>query len=92
MSPVSFPAAATTFSASPSPIPNLASVVNAAYAANLPVTPYSEALLELTYQAQIMAGWTLQPVAQYIVEPGAGLGGTRLRNAAVVGLRTTIAY
>ncbi len=68
------------------------SVVDAAYAANLSVTPYREALLELTYQAQIMTGWTLQPVAQYVIEPGAGLGGTKLPNAVVVGLRTTIAY
>ncbi len=68
------------------------SVVNAAYNANLSVAPYREALLELTYQAQIMTGWTVQPVAQYIIEPDAGLGGTKLPNAAVVGLRTTIAY
>lgn len=69
-----------------------ASVVNAATAAALPVVPTCEAMVELTYQAQILPGWSAQPVAQYIVNPGAGLGGVSLPNAVVLGLRTTIAF
>jgi porin len=49
-------------------------------------------MLETTYQAQIMPGWTVQPVAQYIIHPNARLAGTDYRNALVLGLRTTINY
>ena len=55
-----------------------------------------EAAIELTYQAQIVPGWTIQPDFQYIFHPGAHLalpGSTRpIRDAAVFGLRTTITY
>lgn len=58
-----------------------------------------EALIELTYQAQILPGWTLQPDFQYIFHPGGNvpnplvLGSTvPIRDAAVFGIRTTIKY
>jgi porin len=63
-----------------------------------PVRDY-EAVLELTYQAQIVPGWTIQPDFQYIFHPGGHVAdpadpdGLRpLRNAAVLGVRTTIRY
>jgi porin len=65
---------------------------NAARDAGLSPLPDYEALLEVTYQAQIVAGWTLQPVAQYVVNPGAHLNGTNYRNATVIGLRTTLTF
>ncbi|MCE4222668.1 carbohydrate porin [Methylobacterium sp. C25] len=55
----------------------------------------SEAVLELTYQAEIVPGLTVQPDFQYVMRPGGGLvddQGNRIRNAAVFGLRTTINY
>ncbi|MDB5596195.1 MAG: Carbohydrate-selective porin OprB [Hyphomicrobiales bacterium] len=59
----------------------------------------SEAMLEVTYSAQIVPGWTVQPNFQYIVRPSGGVVdpqdpfGTRvLKNAAVLGLRTTLKY
>ncbi|MDB5649485.1 MAG: Porin [Hyphomicrobiales bacterium] len=59
----------------------------------------SEAMLEVTYSAQIVPGWTVQPNFQYIVRPSGGVvdpqdpSGTRiLKNAAVFGLRTTLKY
>lgn len=56
-----------------------------------------EVLLELTYAAQIVPGWTLQPDVQYIWRPGAGAGhpanpARRIRDAAMLGLRTTLGY
>ena len=51
------------------------------------------------YQYQIRDGWTAQPNFQYIIHPGGGatlpLGphaGTHLKNAAVLGLRTTLKF
>ena len=57
----------------------------------------SEFLLEATYSAQIVAGWTLQPNVQYVIRPNGGAADpnmpTRpLRNAAIVGLRTTFRF
>jgi porin len=58
----------------------------------------SEVLLEITYQVQIVRGWTLQPDFQYVWRPFGGAahpgdpGGRRIRNAAVIGLRTTLQY
>jgi porin len=63
----------------------------------LPVRDY-ELAAELTYQAQIVPGWTVQPDFQYILHPG---GGTvdpinpfigRIPDAAVFLLRTQISY
>jgi porin len=63
----------------------------------LPVRDY-ELVTELTYQAQIIPGWTVQPDFQYIFHPG---GGTidplnpfvgRIPNAAVFAVRTQISF
>ena len=58
----------------------------------------SEALIEVTYQAQIVPGWTVQPDFQYIFRPGGNVSnprdpnGAAVKNTAVFGLRTTIRY
>lgn len=64
---------------------------------DLGVTPVRnfEALLELTYQAQIVPGWTVQPDFQYVIHPGGYIAdgsGQPAKNAVVIGLRTTIAF
>ena len=55
-----------------------------------------EALLEISYTAEIKPGWTLQPDFQYIWQPGGNVpnesGNAAVANAAVVGLRTTIGF
>ena len=56
-----------------------------------------EAVLEVTYQAQIVPGWTLQPDFQYIIHPGGNVGDPddprfAVKNAAVFGLRSVIRY
>jgi porin len=61
-----------------------------------PVPDY-EAVIELTYQAQIAPGWTIQPNFQYIFHPGGNVGhpddeSVPIRNAAVFGVRTQIRY
>jgi porin len=63
-----------------------------------PIRDY-EAVLELTYQAQIVPGWTVQPNFQYIFHPGGNVANplnpsdpAPLRNAAVIGVRTSIKY
>jgi porin len=65
--------------------------------AALPSRDY-ELVVELTYQAQIVAGWTVQPDFQYIFHPGGGainpvnpLTG-RIPDAAVLGIRTAISF
>jgi porin len=58
----------------------------------------SEAVIEVTYQAQVVPGWTVQPDFQYVFRPGGGAAnpreanGGRIRDAAIFGLRTTIRY
>jgi len=58
----------------------------------------SEALIEVTYQAQIIPGWTVQPDFQYVFRPGGNVSnprdpnGTAVKDAAIFGLRTTIRY
>ena len=37
----------------------------------------SEALLQATYQAQIIPGWTIQPDFQYVIRPSGGIPTTR---------------
>src|SRR3954468_10561938 len=64
----------------------------------LPPVRSSEALIEVTYQAQVIPGWTVQPDFQYVVRPGGHIqnprdpDGAAIKNAAVFGLRTTIRY
>jgi porin len=57
----------------------------------------NELALELTYQAQIVPGWTVQPDFQYIFHPGGGVAdpynpAIRIPNAAVFGVRTTVTF
>jgi porin len=58
-----------------------------------------EALLTAVYQYQVRDGWTVQPNFQYIIHPGGGatnpsgaFAGQSLKNAAVLGLRTTLKF
>ena len=58
-----------------------------------------EGLLTAVYQYQIRDGWTLQPNFQYIIHPGGGatnpsgpVAGRALKNAAVLGIRTTLKF
>jgi porin len=63
----------------------------------LPVRDY-ELAVELTYQTQIIGGWYVQPDFQYIYHPGYGAANPknptlgRIRDAAVLGVRTTIKF
>ena len=43
-----------------------------------PIRKY-EGLFEMTYQAQVMTGWTLQPDFQYIFRPGGGISSPTTR-------------
>lgn len=61
-----------------------------------PIRDY-EMTIELSYQAQIKPGWTLQPTFQYVLHPGGRISDPYaperpIRNGAIFGLRTTIAY
>jgi porin len=63
-----------------------------------PIRDY-EAMVEITYQAQITPNWMLQPVFQYLVHPGGHIpnplntsGSFAIPNAAVFGLRTMVKY
>jgi len=58
-----------------------------------------EAVLEVSYKAQIAPGWTVQPDFQYIIRPGGNVPNPNdptmtipIRNAVVVGIRSTIQY
>lgn len=58
-----------------------------------------EAVFEATYLAEIQAGWTVQPVFQYVFHPGGGVVDPndptqtkRIKDAAVFGLRSTFNY
>jgi porin len=63
-----------------------------------PIRDY-EAVFELTYAHEVRSGFVLQPVLQYVMHPG---GGTvdpydptqtrRIKDAVMVGVRTTITY
>jgi porin len=63
----------------------------------LPLRNY-ELVVELTYQAPIVAGWTIQPDFQYIFHPGGGVIDLinplvgRIPDAAVFALRTAISF
>ena len=58
-----------------------------------------EGLVTAVYQYQVREGWTVQPNFQYIIHPGGGatlpsgpFPGRSLKNAAVLGLRTTLKF
>lgn len=56
-----------------------------------------EAVLELTYQAQLRPWWNLQPDMQYVVRPGGGIPalddpGRRAADALVLGLRSAVTF
>jgi porin len=58
-----------------------------------------EGLFTAVYQYQVRDGWTVQPNFQYIIHPGGGatnpsgpFPGRPLKNAAVLGLRTTLKF
>lgn len=58
---------------------------------------HTEAVLELTYQAQLAPWWQVQPTAQYLSNLGGGARnseqpGKRLGNSAVLGLRTAVTF
>jgi porin len=58
----------------------------------MPIRDY-EGLIEVTYQAKIIPGLTLQPDFQYIFHPGGhvpGPTGAAVKNAAVFGLRVAV--
>lgn len=57
----------------------------------------AEASLELSYQMQVMPGWTVQPDIQVILNPGGGIDnprkpGSRIESGYVFGLRSTTVY
>lgn len=64
---------------------------------SLPVRS-DERLLEASYQAQVVPGFTVQPDIQYVFRPGAGAADPRdpsarpIKDAAVFGLRATVRY
>ena len=57
-----------------------------------------ELLLEFTYQAQIMPGWTVQPEIQYVIHPSGNVPNpndplsTPIKDALVLGIRSVINY
>jgi porin len=64
----------------------------------MPIRDY-EALVELTYQAQITKDWSVQPDFQYILHPGGNVpdpsdpnGASPIPNALVIGVRTMIKF
>jgi porin len=68
-----------------------------AFGGTAPVRDY-EAVIELTYVAQLAPWWTVQPDFQYIIHPGANVanprdpaGGT-VHDAVVLGVRTTVKF
>jgi porin len=67
-------------------------------AGNRAVVRNAEALLDVTYQAQIVPGWILQPDFQYIWHPGGHApinnapNASAIPNAAILGIRTVMNY
>jgi porin len=63
----------------------------------LPARNY-ELLLEASYQAAVMPGWTVQPVFSYVFHPGGGAvnpldpASGRIPDAAVFGVRTVVQF
>ena len=61
-----------------------------------PIRAY-EMTIELSYQAQIKPGWTLQPLFQYIIHPGGHVPdpvspSTAIKSGALLGVRSTVAF
>jgi porin len=63
-----------------------------------PIRDY-EAVFELTYAHQLQPGFVLQPVVQYVMHPGGGAVDPydptqthRIKDAVMVGVRTTVSY
>lgn len=61
-----------------------------------PVRSY-EASIELTYQAVVVPGWTIQPDIQVVINPGGGIAdptrpNQRVKGGVVLGLRSTLTY
>ncbi|WP_375454546.1 carbohydrate porin [uncultured Methylobacterium sp.] len=55
----------------------------------------AETVIEATYQALVVPGFTVQPDVQYVIRPGGGIAaadGRRLRNSTVLGVRATVQY
>jgi porin len=58
---------------------------------------HNETVLEATYQYQVMPWWQIQPDIQYVFNPGGGIVNPdnptqRIKNEAVLGLRTNITF
>jgi porin len=69
-----------------------------AFTPGYPIRDY-EAVLEVTYRAQLTPWWTLQPDLQLILHPGGNIpdpltpaSSKPVRNALVLGLRTTLKF
>jgi porin len=63
-----------------------------------PIRDY-EAVLEITYKAEIVPGWSIQPDFQYIFHPGGNVPNPNdpamrrvVKNAAVIGVRSTMQF
>lgn len=54
-----------------------------------------EGIIEATYKAQVVPGFTVQPTLQYVIRPGGGPpedGGARIPNATVFGVTSVITF
>jgi porin len=54
-----------------------------------------EGIIEATYKAQVVPGFTVQPTLQYVIRPGGGPpedGGARIPNATVFGVTSIITF
>ena len=63
----------------------------------VPLSRSTETFVEVTYQAQVMPWWQIQPDFQFIHRPGGGIPdpnnrSQRLRDEAVFGVRSTITF
>ncbi len=70
---------------------------NFVYAGGFSPVRHTETYIELTYQYQVTAWWQVQPDLQYVFNPGAGVANPnglpqRIKNEAVLGIRTTILF
>ena len=57
----------------------------------------AETVLELSYQAQVVPWWVVQPDLQYVLDPGGGIvdpgrPGRRVGDALILGLRTGVTF